>query len=730
MRVLLLLRGSAGVGKSTYIKKHDLEQYALSADNIRLMCQSPVLQTDGSVAISQTNEKLVWNLLFQMLEARMQRGEFVVIDATNSKTQEINRYKDMAKTYRYRMYCVDMTGVPIDECKRRNKLRPLYKQVPDAVIEKMYARFETQAIPAGVTVIQPEELDKIWYKPSNYSHYKRIHHIGDIHGCYTVLQEYLKDGFKDDELYIFCGDYIDRGIENVEVIKFLYENMDRNNVILLEGNHERWLWYWSHGGTSKSPEFEKVTRKALENAGLDPKIARMLYRKFGQCAYYTYGDKTILATHAGLSFIPENMTLIATDQMVRGVGRYSDYLEVAKTFDEKMSNNVYQIFGHRNTEDSPIEMSKRCYNLEGTVEFGGCLRIVVLDADGFHPITIRNTVFKEQTEETAVTPAVYTSTEQDVMEVVDKMRQNKYIYEKKYGDISSFNFTREVFYNRKWNEQTMKARGLFINTVDGKVVARSYPKFFNVNEMPETKFNMLQHKLKFPVTAYVKENGFLGMVSYNPITDDFFITSKSSPDSDFSAWLKAMFYENVNDSAALKEFLKSKDVTMVFECVDMENDPHIIKYNKSHLFLLDIVKNKLDYEKYSYLQVSQIGKEFGFEVKTLAYTLNDWQSFRDWYTEISDEDYLYNGNYIEGFVVEDNAGFMVKFKGYYYHLWKHMRSVAQEVFRSGQYRRMGSLLTPLENKFYGFCKDIRDQEHPNHIIPLRDMFMQKLIENK
>lgn len=95
-----------------------------------------------------------------------------------------------------------------------------------------------------------------------------------------------------------------------------------------------------------------------------------------------------------------------------------------------------------------------------------------------------------------------------------------------------------------------------------------------------------------------------------------------------------------------------------------------------------------------------------------------------------DEEYLYDGNVVEGFVVEDNAGYMVKFKCYYYHLWKHMRSVAQEVFRSGQYRRMGSLLTPLENKFYGFCKEIRDREHPNHIIPLRDMFMQQLIESK
>ena len=730
MRVLLLLRGSAGVGKSTYIKEHGLEPYALSADNIRMMCQSPVMQTNGTLAISQSNERLVWSLLFQMLEARMQRGEFVVIDATNSKTQEINRYKDMAKTYRYRMYCVDMTGVPMEECKRRNKLRPIYKQVPDEVIEKMYARFETQSIPAGVTVIQPDELDKIWYKPSDFSHYKRIHHIGDIHGCYTVLKEYLNDGFKDDELYIFCGDYIDRGIENVEVINFLYENMNRPNVILLEGNHERWLWYWAHGGTSKSAEFEKVTRKQLEAGGLDSKIARMLYRKFNQCVYYTYNEKIVLVTHAGLSVIPDNLTEIASEQMIRGVGRYSEYLDVAKTFDEMMPENTYQVFGHRNTEDSPITVSKRCFDLEGCVEFGGNLRAVVLDADGFHPVMIRNTVFKEQTAEEDVVPTAYTETEQSVMEVVDKMRQNKYIYEKKYGDISSFNFTREAFYDKKWNEQTTKARGLFINTTKGIVVARSYPKFFNVNERVETKFNMLQHKLRFPVTAYVKENGFLGMVSYNPDTDDFFITSKSSPDSEFSAWLKAMFYANVKEAAGLKEYLKQKNVTMVFECVDMENDPHIIKYDKSHLFLLDIVKNQLEYEKLPYSQLTQIGKKFGFEVKTLAYQFNDWQSFRNWYNEITDEGYLYDGRHIEGFVVEDSVGYMVKFKGYYYHLWKHMRSVAQEVFRSGQYRRMGSLLTPLENKFYGFCKEIRDREHPNHIIPLRDMFMQQLIESK
>lgn len=116
MRVLLLMRGAPGVGKSTFIKENNLEQYTLSADEIRLLCESPVMTINGTFGISQNNEKKVWSLLFQILEARMQRGEFVVIDATNSKTVEMNRYKTMAQTYRYRIYCVDFTDVPMEEC--------------------------------------------------------------------------------------------------------------------------------------------------------------------------------------------------------------------------------------------------------------------------------------------------------------------------------------------------------------------------------------------------------------------------------------------------------------------------------------------------------------------------------------------------------------------------------------------------------------------------------------
>lgn len=164
MRVLLLLRGSAGCGKSTWIEQNGLKQYTLSADDIRMMCSSPQMMPDGTHAINQANDGVVWKTLFNILETRMKNGEFTVIDATNSKTAEMNRYKKMCDEYRYRMYCVDFTTIPIEVTKERNRGRQELKRVPEEVIDKMYARFETQKIPSGIKVIAPNELNAVLVK--------------------------------------------------------------------------------------------------------------------------------------------------------------------------------------------------------------------------------------------------------------------------------------------------------------------------------------------------------------------------------------------------------------------------------------------------------------------------------------------------------------------------------------------------------------------------------------
>ena len=487
MRNLLLLRGSGGCGKSTWIEQNGLKPYTLSADDIRLLCQSPIMQVDGTEGISQANDNLTWKTLFNLLETRMQKGEFTVIDATNSKTSEMNRYKEMCNTYRYRIYCVDFTDIPIEEVKRRNANREPLKRVPDEAIDKMYSRFTTQKIPSGIKVIKPDELDTIWMKMFDLSEYKKIHHIGDIHGCNTALQKYLSDngGIKDDEFYIFTGDYIDRGLENADVVNFLISIKDKKNVLMLEGNHERWLWLYANDCVGKSKEFELVTKPQLDDAKIDKKDIRQLYRKFGQCAYYKYGDNVYLVTHAGLSTMPKNLSYVATDQMIRGVGNYNDFEKIAETWLNTTQDNFYQIHGHRNTKRVPIQVNDRVFNLEGRIEFGGELRCVQVDKEGIHTIEVQNEVFKtpEMQREQTVTSS-------SVADTIIALRSNRYIQEKKFGNISSFNFTNKAFYDKVWDEQTTKARGLYLDTMKGKVAARAYDKFFNINERPETKFDM------------------------------------------------------------------------------------------------------------------------------------------------------------------------------------------------------------------------------------------------
>ena len=788
MRVLLLFRAAPGSGKSTFIKEHDLEQYALSADEIRLRIQSPILMPNGTLGISQKNDKDVWKILFNLLEKRMEKGEFTVIDATNSKTSEISRYKEFADKYRYRIYIVDMTDIPMDVVKERNANRlPEYKRVPDSVIDKMYARFATQKVPAGVTVIKPDELDTVLYKPSDFSQYKKIHVIGDIHSSFSALKHYLllqvfidigltniefynncvtastKEGiavrldlelFNDvseyinpEHLYIFCGDYLDRGIEPVETIKFLLSIYKLPNVILLEGNHEQSLRSYSGNIDNYSRNFKETTlpylNAAVERGEIKKKDLRQLCRKFGQVCYFTYGFKKILVSHGGLSSMKDNLIFVSTEQIIRGVGDYEDYLECAKAFEINTDEDTYQISGHRNVTGEPININRRCFNLEGRVEFGGHLRAVELDETGFICWEIKNNVFKEK-EETVEELSKEELTDADI---VTQLRSSRFVKENKMGDLSSFNFTRDAFFKKHWDDKTTKARGLFINTNNNAVVARGYDKFMNVNETDETKLMNLKDRFKFPVTAYVKENGFLGLISLNKDKNDLMFATKSvvdfaAQDTDLVNVFKNLFMELTNETQRknIREFLRFHNKTVICECVHMDKDPHIIEYDSNRIYLLDIIDNDFEGKKVEYENLVKLSDKFGLIVKEKAFVFDNWEDFYVWYLEVTDEDYKYNNRYIEGFVIEDSKGFMVKLKLAYYKFWKMMRGITHQVLKRGYLERTSSLYNAESNYFYGWLREHRDEyTHKDengktvpddvNIIDLRNKFIHDIEAN-
>lgn len=727
MNHLVLMRGPMGAGKSTFIKEHNLEQYTLSADAIRLMYQTPILKEDGITGISIRNDSKVWATLMELLEARMARGEFTVIDATHVKTEAINNYRKLAQKYRYRVTVVEF-NVSEEELLKRNQLRESHKQIPQGEILNAIIRMDTETVPSWVTKITPDELDDhIQFKPMDFSKYENIHVIGDIQGCYDPLMAYIGENkaLNPNDLYIFTGDYLDRGPQNGEVFKWLLTVYMSPNVILLRGNHEAHIESWGNGDTPNSTVFMEETLPQLEAAGITQKDMRMFIRKLRVCAYFTYHGKTFIATHGGLPLLPDNLMLIASHQLIHGVGDYE--IDIDKVWATNMPTDVVQLHGHRNIFRLNTMAESNSFNLEGQVEDGKHLRIIKLTngaVSGVYGIKNDNFIDRHKPSEASVALM-------DLPEVIEQMQNHELIKSNpidEEGRIHAFNFTKKAFKSRKWDELNMHARGLFIDLEEEAIVSRSYNKFFNINERPETRIGYLADNFQFPVCAYEKSNGYLGILGYDFVKDELFFSSKSQANGPHAQWFKELFYAQTYKAGRAKvlRLLKDKKLSLVFEVIKVQEDPHIIEYKQDRLVLLDAIYRDINFDKMPYEEMYEL---FGglFEVKRLSYRFDDWISFYRWYQIVSTDNKLE----LEGYVIEDASGFMTKMKLPYYNFWKEMRGIKESAQSKHIHNiRRGALRTPEHNRIFKYIKDIAEAEEGRNrlkqmsIIDLRNEYYQ------
>ena len=733
MRSLVILRGSPGAGKSTWIEKMGLKKYTLCADDIRMLVESPIL-TENGYRISQKNDNYVWSLLFELLEKRMSRGEFVIVDATHSRSSDFSRYNSLCEKYRYRRYYVDFSDVNIEVCKERNKMRPEYKQVPDNVIDKMYSRLKTQGKTSGWVKVDREHFwEEIGTKIFDFNSYDKIHIFGDIQGCYSALKEYLMSQYNGNdilnyntelekvincnEMYIFCGDYLDRGIENKQVLELLIKLSKLPNVLFLEGNHELWLKMYANDDEEsiRSKTFLNKTKYEIED--IDKSEIRTFCRKLGQLAYFKFDNRVYFVTHGGLNYIPNELQLIATDQLIHGVGDYN--LDIDALF-ANSNNNVIQVHGHRNMFeiDNVDELS---YNLEGKVEFGGNLKVLELSKNEKPKmVKIKNNVFGTvgeigQFKECKSAPMTS-------QRYIEELKNSKYVRETKITDeISSFNFTRDAFFKKHWNDITTKARGLFVNTVNGEVVARGYDKFFNVNERRETKIPNLAKRFNGQnVICYKKYNGFLGIMSY--VNNELFIASKSTTKSEFAEYFRNIFENSDINKDNLIKYLSENNVSLTFEVIDPVNDPHIIEYDEPQLVLLDIIDNSFEFSKRPYEEVKQLSKTINCPCKEVYKIFTDFRSFHEWYLKETDEDNLSQTN-LEGVVIEFDD-FMTKLKFPYYNFWKLMRGIKESVAR-GKTVKLSKLYNAEANYFYDYLRKQPTDKLKDSIIDLRKEYLNE-----
>ena len=290
---------------------------------------------------------------------------------------------------------------------------------------------------------------------------------------------------------------------------------------------------------------------------------------------------------------------------------------------------------------------------------------------------------------------------------LENMLNSEYIRVKDLGNnIVSLNFTRDAFQDGVWNDETIKARGLFINKATGDIVARSYNKFFQYDETQETK-DYVDNNLVYPLYISKKFNGFLGILSvYN---NEFFIATKSTNDGEYCDYFKNILNNTIfNDEQETKELfnaLKENNCSAVFEVMDMENDQHII-YENQPLALLDFIPNSLDLNGIDKdVELSETLKN-KINLKSIIIAKNKKINSKEELDKFLQD---MEENELEGAVITDSNGFMWKFKTNFYRFWKTERNQLERILRGKEPKganRLNSLdAQEKENGFINFLKE-------------------------
>lgn len=692
MRQLFIIRGFPASNKSSWVKENGLTPFTLSSDDYRLKLSSPVYNLNtGRYGINQNVNGRAWKNLFADLEYRMAHGELTVVDATHLTRKSIKPYQSLCKKYFYRMTVIDFDKSK-EDCISDDLLRFDCSHVGAEVISKM----TKESLPSGIRAIKPDDFqDFIDSKTQalDFNKYNKVHIIGDIHGCYTALMKYMDCVDLENDAVVFVGDYFDRGVENHKVFKFLYEHCHDDNFYLLLGNHERRIMQYLRGEDVSKTEFYKNTLKDFMANGVVDGMLREFLWTCTSFAKFNYHNTTYWITHAGVPYAFNAYD--SDDMLINGVGTYEDMQAVVESFDAYMvDSESVQVFGHRNNDDVPIKVGNKSYNVCGFPELGGDLKILQICGDEKHCITVPNNIISDHMFVKAIHKYPDKYKIETAEQLVRVFRASKWVREKKFGDISSFNFTKAAFHSEVWDDILVKARGMFINTKTNQIVARGFDKFFNIDfdsDEPD-EYKPILDMFEEPFCVTEKEDGFLGILGQDEGKLLFCSKSMLGDEGDHSKLFENMLRPLIKDEETLVKYLQDKNVSILFEVVNTEKDPHVIKYDKKFVMLLAIVYNEISYRKH-YVSANEVSNLF--DVDNAAFK---FKSVHTEYTRKSDIEKLKKIEGVEGFVITDNNGKMFKVKTDYYQICKIVQRFKDD------YDKIKSLTLNFELKYPSYKK--------------------------
>lgn len=607
MPELILYIGRPGSGKSTHYRKHFPSYTYVSQDEqgrARHRIQfEKAIDDKANIVVDRQNH------------IREQREYFLGTAKKNGYTTRIIEFKV------HRSLCENRI------LNREN--HPTVKS--NANVRAILMSYEKQY--QGVL---PDEADKhetikqSFYAPQqDLTHLTgRIMVIGDPHGTFIECKAAI-DELKPDHV-VFVGDLTDRGIGICELLEYVREN---DNVYTLLGNHEQKFLRALKGN------------KVSTSGGLDSTLAQIehyteeqrldLYNWIAGLPVIIRLPKNYAAVHAGVNpERPLNKQYYDVCLYIRNHGgHHMDDPSYPRWYDYEPHEDLTEhiLFGHAIHEKANV--SHWATALDMGAVYGTGLRAMIIDTNG------------EDTIHEWETPVYYKVKEKKTGAVAEREELvGKYLSKSEFDNLVLFNYNDKCTFDRAWDSVTLSSRGTIYNKESQQVVARSYSKFFNLNEHESTRIDKLPWDKPFQV--FEKMDGSLG--THYRHKGEHRIATRGS------------FFSDQAKKAT--EMLKHYDLTymdekhkwnLIFEIIYPENRIAVDYGQREELVLLGGYKTHTG-EELSWDKIEKIAKKCGFPLpKVYNYTLDQMLKLKD---EIE-------WDKSEGWVVRFENGLRVKIKG-------------------------------------------------------------------
>ena len=234
--------------------------------------------------------------------------------------------------------------------------------------------------------------------------------------------------------------------------------------------------------------------------------------------------------------------------------------------------------------------------------------------------------------------------------------QNKNLILLRYGNYTDV-FSAEIdlieFYHL-YDGLYKECRSIVIDVENEKIVILPFDKFFNINEVEETKIDNIRDIILN--AEYIdftdKMDGSMQTATY--YNNQYIMAGSKSIDPEKS-WRLADGYSLLNEDykKALREFY---DFTFIFEYIS-EEDAHVVIYeeDKKGLYLIGI-RNNLNGQFFNYNQLLQVANEFNLKItKKHSLTLDEVLETLPKYKSSEKEGYVMHA-------VVNNKDYFVKIK--------------------------------------------------------------------